>query len=525
MKPIKTLISLALAAIAAIPVSAKVDDITAKNVDIHVADSFLIVTADLVLDDLKLKSNHQVLITPVVESGERRAEKEDPKNAKRKTQNEELTLPSVLVSGRNMHISYERGVLRNFKLIKQHNIWKELKRDNGTPQTVEYAVKVPLEPWMKGKGNHLSIKYDPCGCGIASAPVIVDVPIEEDEVEMPEELFTHDIMAIPELDIPNVQIHAGRARIQFEVDRTELHVDPYICKNGQRIDNRPELQIIDDSVKYALSDPNVELTGIEICGYASPESPYLHNVELADGRSKALAEYLADHYNLPRDRVTYTFVPENWVEFREMVETSPRLTERQRAQLLRLIDEPAETPEEWDRKEWLLKTEKPYADLYRSFILPEWFPKLRATTFALQTQLKDMDDEHLAQVFKTTPGKMSLLQFCRVAKLYPSDSDEFNDVVLTALAKYPTNPTAITNAAIGAIARGEYDRAKKLLDTAEPTPAINNLRGMMAESERNYEDAIRYYELAGETDKATEMRIKVNKQKLKEEKINKLIKE
>lgn len=521
MKPIKTLISFAVAAFAAIPVSAKVEDITADNVDVHVADNFLIVTADFVLDNLDLKSNHQVLITPVVESPATENAQSPTSNVQRKTSNSK-ELPSVLVSGRNMHISYERGVLRNFDIIKKYDIWKELRRFNGKQQTVEYAVKVPLEPWMKEKGNILSIKYDPCGCGIAGATVVVEVPIEE-EVSMPEELLTRDIVKIPEIDIPNVQIHAGRARIQFEVDRTELHVDPYTCKNGQRIDNRAEIQIIDDSVKYALSDPNVELIGIEICGYASPESPYLHNVELADGRSKALAEYLADRYNIPREKATYSSVPENWGEFREMVVNSDRLTERQRSQLLRLIDEPASTPEQWDRKEWLLKTEKPYVDLYRSFILPEWFPKLRATTFALHTQLKDMDDEHLAQVYKTTPGKMSLQQFCRVAKLYPSDSDEFNDVVLTALAKYPTNQTAITNAAIAAIVRGEYDRARKLLDTAEQTPAIFNLRGLMAESERNYEDAIRYYDLAGDTDKVTEMRIKANKQKLKEEKINKLI--
>ena len=513
MKPIKILLAIAIALLSAhqfqtLAAPPKAEDIKAENVDLHFADNSLIVAADLILDGLKLKSNHQVLITPVVESGD---------NSK--------LLPSILVSGRNMHISYERGVLRSFDIIKEYDIWKELRRINGTNQTVEYAVKVPVEPWMKERETRLSFKYDPCGCGHAFAPVIYEVPLEYEEVTPPEELITNEIIAIPDIDIPNVQIHAGRARIQFEVDRTELHVDPYVCKNGQRIDNRAELKIIDDSVKYALSDPNVELVGIEICGYASPESPYLHNVELADGRSKVLAEYLADRYNIPREKATYSSVPENWGEFREMVVNSDRLTERQRNQLLKLIDEPASTPEQWDRKEWLLKTEKPYVDMYRSFILPEWFPQLRATTFALHTKLKNMDDEHLAEVYKNTPGKLSLQEFCRVAKLYPPGSDEFNDVVLTALAKYPTNQTAITNAAIGAMAQGEYDRARKLLDTAEQTPAVYNLRGLMAESERNYEAAARYYDLAGDTDKATEFRIKVNKQKLKEEKINKLLNE
>lgn len=384
-----------------------------------------------------------------------------------------MTLPSILVSGRKMHISYERGVLRNFPIIKEHEILKELQRRNGKPQSVPYSCRVPIQDWMLEKGAHVDFTYDECGCGVELAEVV-----HQELIPYVEEIPVNEMQAmviIPEIEDIPVEIHAGRARVQFEVDRTELHVDPYVCKNGQRIDNRTELKIIDDSVKYALSDPNVELTAIEICGYASPESPYLHNQELAEGRSKALAEYLARKYNLPQERVTYTSVPENWGEFRDTVVASKEITERQRRLLLNLIDEPAYTPQEYDRKEWILKTEPPYADLYRSKILPQWFPKLRATTFALHTQLKTMDDEDLAKVIRKTPEKMSLNQMYRVARMYPADSDEFNDIMLKALELHPTEQTAITNAAIAAIARGEYERARELLHSAEQTSTVLNL--------------------------------------------------
>lgn len=512
MKPIKTLATLLIAATAAVPAyprkaSLEAKDIKAENVDIHFADSHLVVTADLVLDSLRLGSNQQVIITPII-SQLGQLDQLDQSVQSSTPQPLEIPLPSVLISGRNMHISYERGVLRNFKAIKNADISREIRRYNGRRQSVEYTVRIPLEPWMEEEGARLSFKYDPCGCGLAFAPVIYETTYEERPMRI-EELITRDFVMIPEIEVPDVQIHAGRARIQFEVDRTELHVDPYVCRNGQLIDNRDQIRMIDDSVKYALSDPNVELVGIEICGYASPESPYLHNEELSNGRSKVLAEYLADRYNIPREKATYSAVIENWGEFRDMVETSNEITETQRRQLLRLIDEPASTPEQYDRKEWLLKTDPRYATLYRNLILPKWFPKLRATTFALHTQLKDMSDEQLAEVFRTTPGKMSLQQFCRVARLYPADSDEFNEVVLTALAKYPGEPVAVTNAAVAAIARGEYERARALLDMVEQTESVFNLRGLMAESERNYAEAARYYDLAGDHDKAEQMRSKV----------------
>ncbi len=466
--------------------SVRAQSVTAENVNIQLAGDYLTVSADIVLDNLKLKSNQQIFITPLVSTS-------DP-GSEIQQKGESVTLSSILVSGRNMHYSYERGVLRNFREIKNHDILQEVRRLNGTRQSVAYSMRIPAQQWMHSSGASVVFVYDSCGCGAQLAQNISDPvilfrnPVKE----------MNSVMIIPEIEEVPVQIHEGRARVQFEVDRTELHVNPYTCRNGQRIDNRDQIKIIDDSVKYALTDPNVEIAAIELCGYASPESPYLHNVELADGRVKALAQHLAQRYSLPQEKVTYSSVPENWGEFREMVVNSDRLTERQRQKLLQLIDEPAYTPEQWDRKEWLLKTEPPYADLYRSFILPEWFPKLRATTFAVHTRLKNLSDEELKEVIKKTPEKMSLNQMYRVARMYPEDSDEFDEVMQTALKYYPRDQIAITNAATAAVNRGEYERAKQLLARVpENTPAVYNLLGIIATAEEKYDEAKRYFEKAG----------------------------
>ena len=503
MKPTKTLTALTAALLlGSAPSLAEVKEhISARNVETFLTDRFLIVTADLVLDSLEVRTNRQVVITPLV----------IPAQDTLPTAQYRDTLPSVLVNGRNMHISYERGVLRGFPALKDLDIVQELRRLNGTKQTVEYVAKVPLQPWMTEKGTHVTFRYDACGCGVGTSPEFYDTPVTY--VSIVDEPITDEVFRIPEVNIPVVTAHEGKARIQFEVDRTALHVEPYICRNGQLLDNRAEIKVIDDSVKYALSDPNVELVGIDICGYASPESPYLHNVELADGRCAILAEYLADRYRLPRGSVTYSSVPENWGEFREMVVGSDEIDDRHRQLLLELIDAPASTPEEYDRKETLLKTDPRYAPLYRNLILPEWFPKLRATTFVLKTQLKDLDLEELKKVFRTSPGLMSLQQLCVVADDYARDSDEFNEVVLTALAKYPKEQIAMVNAAIGAMARGEYDRARGILRDAEQTADVFDMLALMSQAEHDYDGAARYYGLAGNTEMADEMRRKADRLK------------
>ncbi|MBD5280125.1 MAG: DUF3868 domain-containing protein [Bacteroides sp.] len=469
---------IALLTLSSVSVTAKNVGVTTDNLDVRMAGDFLTVNADLVLDSLTLGSNNQVFITPVIKG----------------TGSQESQLPSVLVSGRKMHISYERGTLKNFQEIKSHDISQAVRRYNGKPQTVSYNVRVPLEDWMRGLDTRVVFVYDSCGCGVAYGQLVSDeVPIFSNPVkEMRTVMITPSITDLP------VSIHEGKARVQFEVDRTELHVDPYKCKNGQRIDNRAQIAMIDDSVKYALTDPNVEISGISICGYASPESPYLHNDELATGRSKALAEYLGERYKLPKGSVHYSAVPENWVEFRKQVVESNEISAKERADLLELIDAPASTPAEYDHKEQLLRTDPRYKELFKNKILPEWFPRLRATTFAIHTRLKPLSDEALAKVIETTPEKMSLNQMFRVARLYPEGSDEFNHVIDIALKYYPNDPTAIINAAAAETARGEYAKAKELLTKVQATPEVYNLLGIIATSEEQYDAAIRYFEQAGD---------------------------
>lgn len=443
--------------------------ISTENVSVHPADGFLNISADIVLDGLNLKANNQIFITPVLRGGD----------------SEEITLPSLLVNGRNMHISYERGALKGFPDMNSHNIMREVMRRNGKPQTEPYITRIPLEKWMRVGDARFAIVYDTCGCGVEYGKKIDSEIIFS--LNPAKQMRT--VMMTPAVTELPIEIHEGKARVQFEVDKTELHAEPYVCRNGQRIDNREQLQVIDDSVKYALSNPNVEIAGIAICGYASPESPYMHNEYLATNRSRALAEYLADRYNLPREVVTYSSVPENWKEFREMVVTSDELTEQQRNDLLELIDRPAYGASDYDAKEKELKTSPKFAKLYRSKILPEWFPKLRATTFAISTRLKPMSDQQLAGVLEKNPELMTLNQMFRVARLYPEGSPQFNAVIRKALARFPDDPTANLNAAAAAVSEGKYDEAKSLLNKAGDTPEAWNLRGIIATAEGEFEQA------------------------------------
>ena len=434
------------------------------------------VTADINLDSLHLGGNGQVFVTPVIEGSD----------------GQSVDLPSILVNGRNMHYAYERGSLSR-DVLSRYTIAAEGRRDNGKPQSVAYSATVPFSRWMYDTRTTLRFFTDTCGCGRAAGRAAgLPEPINLNPViNMRPAFMTPEVTELP------VAIHEGHARVQFEVDRTELHAEPYKCRNGQRIDNRAQLRIIDDSIRYATTDPNVEIARIDICGYASPESPYTHNDFLATNRSRALAEYIGEKYSLPADRCTYSAVPENWEEFRRQVVDATDITDTQRADLLALIDEPAYGPADYDAKERRLKTDPRFAKLYRSKILPEWFPILRTTKFAISTRLKPASDEQLAEIILKTPQLMSLNQMFRVARLYPEGSDDFNRTIATALEYYPDSPVANLNAAVAAISRGEYDTASQLLTKAGNSPEAENARGIIATQNGDLDAARRHFEAAG----------------------------
>lgn len=468
--------------------SAHADDATAtsekwlSHIDTEVrADALSLTHADgrvrvsfrVVMDSLRLGRNEQLYVTPRLDGD-----------------GHDVWLPALLISGRNMHYAYQRGSVR-----ADRDLVGEIRRENGKPQAYEYTYSLEDAPWMAPEKLSLSLFTDQSGCGCKPEDEQLLALLEP---QTPEAINYASLMAATYLtpavtELP-INIHEGRARVQFEVDRTELHAQPYRTKNGRLIDNRAALQVIDDSVQYALSNPNVEIAEIEVIGYASPESPYVHNRDLASGRSAALAQWLARQYNLAAPR--FDFVAENWAEFDSIVRKATDIIEQQRADLLELIEAPAFTPADYDAKEQTLKTDRRYASLYKSKILPEWFPLLRATTFRIKTRLKPLSDEQMAAIVDRDYRLMSLNQLFRVARLYPEGSDDFNRIIMLALANEPENPEANTNAAVAAIARGDYEAAARYAEKAGTSPEAENVRGILAANDGDLAAARRHFEAA-----------------------------
>ena len=433
-------------------------------------------SAEIVLDSLKLGANKQIYLTPVIEDEEGNS----------------VVLPSALVNGRSMQIAWNRGTVKSSQ--KYANGIKIVeKRHNGKPQTISYDVSVPFQKWMWSPEASVKWMVDSCGCGHLAGSVVMETAFIS--LNPADRMRASYLM--PKITPLPITLHEGKAHVQYEVNRSELHTEPYICQNGQPIDNRLELQIIDDSISNALSNKNMEIAKIKICGYASPEGSYIANANLSTERSHSLADYIVEHYKLPIERSEYSSVPENWEGFLQLAKEDTYLEPDVREALIQLIEQPVYGPSDYDDKENILKTDPKFRELYYSVFLPEWFPQLRTTKFEIQTRLKPLTDQELAEVIKTDPEKLSLNQMFRVSSLYPEGSPEFNSVIDTMLLYYKDDEVANLNAASAALKRGDIEKAEQYLKKAGNSPEADNARGILATWRGDMEEARDYFRKAG----------------------------
>lgn len=449
----------------------------------------LIVHIDFDLNQLHLKRNRQVFVTPFIENA---------------AGTKSVMLPTYVFSGRNMHYVYQRSGKTKATGKTRYNIAQEFYAPKHDAGTVNYTERTAFEDWMLEKDAMLRLSFDTCGCGRNIGESALNQPLALNPVEY----MLVVPYPTPVAEVPKIVYHHGKARVEFEVDQFQLHEQVYsythkVTKRKHVIDNRAELKVIDDSIHYALTDPNVEIDAIHVCGYASPESPYLHNEYLATNRSRALAQYIAKRYKLPQDRCSYDAVPENWAGFREQVVAAKDLTEQQRKDLLTLIDRPTYGPTDFDDKETELKTGSKYASLYTSKIHPDWFPKLRYTDFTIQTRLKPVTTEQLHELLEKSPELLSLNQIYTVASECEHGGEEFQKAMAAALKYYPDDVTANCNAAALAVEQKRYADAELYLDKAGDSAEAHVLRGIVATSKGDFAAAVKWFQLGATSPEAT----------------------
>lgn len=420
--------------------------VSIKSFNINREGKYLTVKMNLDLNKLDVDANRAVLLTPRLVNG-----------------TDSLDLPAVGIYGRRRYYYYVRNGIGSISGESE-----TIYRASSKPDSVAYNNLAEYEKWMDGAT--LKFHRSDWGCCHEIVAEYEGILGRHREAFFPELIFVQ-----PKAEIMKSRSLSGSAYIDFPVDQTVIYPD------YRR--NTTELGKIQATIDSVRNDKDVTITSVWLKGFASPESPYKHNTELAIGRTAALKKHIGQLYHFADSIIQTDYEPEDWVGLRRYVEQS---NINYRAEILTLIDSDMEP----DAKE--AKIKRTYPNEYR-FMLQNFYPALRHTDYRIDYNIRKFNKvEEIKRIMAEQPQKLSLNEFYLVAGKYEPGTNEFTDVFETAVRMFPNDEIANLNAANAAIRRDDFATARRYLDKAGDSAEAVYARGALAIREKDYDTARRY---------------------------------
>lgn len=420
-----------------------------KNLSTEITGDDINIYFTIKASQIEIKCNGYLKLEFAIESADRR-----------------LVLPAVIYTGA-MRYRYERreATLSNAYCVEPYHIYKGVKKNES--YGLEYWVSIPYYSWME----HAEVTYreymHDCSGDYQSGNGLLVADINPAPAYIEPEIWRPDSTLFPRLvnflvpEVENIKARASMLslNIGFPVNVTQVRPD-----FGN---NRHEIGRADSLVRALTGNELLDIRGVAIKGYASPEGSYTANERLARGRSQNFKQYLVNSY--PSNayiRNAYTsWVPEDWDGFGRMVENSDNITEKQ--EVLAIVYDETIAP---DTKDKMLQNIKGWSNNYK-IILQDMYPKLRRIELTVDYTIRNLTDSEARELLYTDPSMLSLNEIFRVANYYEPGSKQYREVYEIAARQYPNDVIANTNAAAALLQEGNAEAALPYLMKTEKNPA------------------------------------------------------
>lgn len=413
------------------------------------------------LSGTRIHTQHSVALTPVLVSAD--------------GSREAAFAPMVIDGSARSKVYLRAQRLASVDLPPYHDGEAEviIRRTNGKEQSYEYSSALPYERWMLG--GKVELREEVHGC----------VNCEEGEAER---VLLEGILPVyhPDyrLDTVEPEPEPFKRRIENRTARLQFRQDSYRIRPDYK-NNRAELDTVENSIRLVIENPAVEITGIYITGYASPEATEEYNLALSRNRADALAEYICASGDVSPALIHVEGMGEDWKGFIDALDKFDGLFGRDK--VYGLIEK---YPDDHDAAELAFKNLRP-ADIYLR-LLNEVYPSLRRNEYRIEYNVRNFGLEEARRMLNERPDLLSLSEIYMVAGSYAKDTAEYEKAMETALLYYPSSPAALNGNALDAIARMDYARAVEILEAAgiaSGNPVLLNTLGVAYASEGEFDKA------------------------------------
>lgn len=419
------------------------DDISIDNLSISKKEGITSIAMDINFDNLTIKGNRMLIVTPVVQSikGEKSIEMH----------------PFIIV-----------GKKRN-KILSRPYRWKGkteispdavayLVRKNGTKQQIHYKGNTPYEDWQRQAA--LTLKSEVVGC----ADCLVDNLERNISDKILPDKFIPDYKItyiVPDVEPIKQRNEKFSAHLNYVVGRWDLL--PNFENNAQ------ELAKVNEIIKDLKADKDLLISDFTISGYASPEDKKERNLLLSQRRAESFANYLVKKQGYSKDQFKVEWFGEDWPGLRKAIVAS-NLSNKDA--ILEIIDNITD----FDARDTHI-IEIDNGQTY-NILLRDFYPPLRRNDYNISYTSRAFDVKEAKEVIKTKPKLLSLNEMFLVAETFAEDSPEYKEVFEIASKTFPDSEIAGINVAVSKLRENKPDSAILELEKWQNNPVSMNLLGI-----------------------------------------------
>jgi len=368
-----------------------------------------------------------------------------------------------------------------------------------TPVLVYEGGELPLEPKMlQGEDvqdNHQVISYD------AGGSVRHEIEFEYRDEMMKSELELRFVIIYKDDEIPFEEPYKLGVGVIATSKFVEIDPKPIMLKDKfQRVIpkkeeaqinfvvnrsdvrrselTKEEIKMLEDFIKEAAAQENLELKGVNVSAYASPEGPLQLNEKLSTERGKGAEKWLADVFNKAKvegdakDYVSTQTTAEDWEGFQKLVQASDIQDKELILRVLSMHSDPEVREREIRNmsKVFLVLQEK---------ILPE----LRRSKMIANVDVIGYSDEELMEMVQNNnTDELNVEEMLYAASLCPNDDMKLN--VYKKAAESFNDVRAFNNLGYINLKKGNLADAKSALESAAGieanNPVVKNNMGCVA---------------------------------------------
>ena len=335
-----------------------------------------------------------------------------------------------------------------------------------TGKTVSYTSRIPYEDAMRlsdleiditGSKGAKTAKFDPRKIGdgvIATETLVVNAPA----TSVGEDKFQRIIKQQEE------------AAIYYLINSANIRSKEMTSE---------EMKKLEAYIKEAAAKENMNLNGIDVRSYASPDGAYDFNEKLANQREKSSSTFLKKQMKKGKveqykdENFFKNFVvAEDWDGFKKAMEES---NIQDKELILRVLSMHSD-PEVRERE---------IRNIASAFavVADQILPKLRRSLFVVNTELIGKSDDELKALAKSSPAELNVEELLYSATLFDNNNDKLA-IYETCMRQFPNDWRGFNDAGMVQFEMGNIAAAQSNFNKANSmsanNPVVQNNLGAVA---------------------------------------------